>query len=136
MTPRNVPESEPHPPRTSGIVEVVTALSMTVRRGSRARAVADLAEVATGDRVVDIGCGPGAAARLAARRGATVVGVDPSSVMLRFARWISSARRAHGIDWRGGRASALPAGPAVTEDRSNGTFASTPQGMAGRSLES
>jgi ubiquinone/menaquinone biosynthesis C-methylase UbiE len=81
---------------------------MTVGRGSRARAVADLAEVATEDRVLDIGCGPGAAARLAARRGAAVVGVDPSPVMLRFARWISAARRVDGLDWRVGRAELLP----------------------------
>jgi ubiquinone/menaquinone biosynthesis C-methylase UbiE len=81
---------------------------MTVGRGNRAREVADLATVATGDRVLDIGCGPGIAARLAARRGATVVGVDPSAVMLRFARWISAARRANGLDWRVGRAESLP----------------------------
>jgi ubiquinone/menaquinone biosynthesis C-methylase UbiE len=29
--------------------------------------------------------------------------------MLRFARWISAARHAHGLDWRVGRAEALPA---------------------------
>jgi ubiquinone/menaquinone biosynthesis C-methylase UbiE len=81
---------------------------MTVGRGNRARAVADLAKVATGDRVLDVGCGPGAAARLAARQGAAVVGVDPSAVMLRFARWISAVRRVDDLDWRVGRAEALP----------------------------
>jgi cyclopropane fatty-acyl-phospholipid synthase-like methyltransferase len=70
MTRRTVPESEPHAHRASGIVEVLTALSMTVGRGNRARAVAEMANIATGDRVLDIGCGPGAAARLAARQGA------------------------------------------------------------------
>jgi ubiquinone/menaquinone biosynthesis C-methylase UbiE len=58
--------------------------------------------------VLDIGCGPGAAARLAARRGAAVIGVDPSAVMLRFARWISAARRVDGLDRRVGRAESLP----------------------------
>jgi ubiquinone/menaquinone biosynthesis C-methylase UbiE len=81
---------------------------MTVGRGNRARAVAEAANIATGDRVLDIGCGPGAAARLAARQGAAVTGVDPSAVMLRFARLISAARRAHDLDWRVGRAEALP----------------------------
>jgi ubiquinone/menaquinone biosynthesis C-methylase UbiE len=81
---------------------------MTVGRGNRARAVAGLAKVATGDRMLDIGCGPGAATRLAARRGAAMIGVDPSAVMLRFARLISSARRAHGLDWRVGRPESLP----------------------------
>jgi ubiquinone/menaquinone biosynthesis C-methylase UbiE len=92
----------------SWIVEVLTALSMTVGRRSRAGALADLARVGAGDRVLDVGCGPGTAARLAARRGATVTGVDPSPVMLRLARWISAARRANGLDWCGGRAEALP----------------------------
>jgi SAM-dependent methyltransferase len=59
---------------------------MTVGRGSRARAVAEMAQIAVGDRVLDIGCRPGAAARLAARRGAAVIGMDPSAVMLGFAR--------------------------------------------------
>ena len=108
MTARTVPESGRPARRTSGIVEVVTALSMTVGRGNRARAVADLAKVGIGDRVLDVGCGPGAAARLAARRGAAVVGVDPSPVMLHFARRISVARRVDGLDWRVGRAESLP----------------------------
>jgi ubiquinone/menaquinone biosynthesis C-methylase UbiE len=82
---------------------------MTVGRGNRARAVAAVADIATGDQVLDVGCGPGAAARLAARQGAAVTGVDPSAVMLRFARLISFARRAHGLEWRVGRAEALPA---------------------------
>jgi ubiquinone/menaquinone biosynthesis C-methylase UbiE len=108
-----MPESEPHAHRASGIVEVLTALSMTVGRGKRAHAVVDAANATTGDRVLDIGCGPGAAVRLAARPGASVTGVDPSPVMLRLARWISAARRVHGLDWRVGRAEALP-----TEDGS------------------
>jgi SAM-dependent methyltransferase len=107
MTTRTVPESEPHPPRTSGIVEVVTALSMTVGRGSRARAVADLAEVGTGDRVLDIGCGPGSGPSGrppggGGRRGRSV----PGDAALR--PWISAARCVDGLDWRVGRAESLP----------------------------
>jgi ubiquinone/menaquinone biosynthesis C-methylase UbiE len=109
MTTRNVPEPEPHARRTSGIVELLTGLSMTVGRGNRARAVADVANITAEDRVLDIGCGPGAAARRGARQGAAVTGVDPSPVMLRLVRWISAARRAHGLEWRVGRAEALPA---------------------------
>jgi ubiquinone/menaquinone biosynthesis C-methylase UbiE len=81
---------------------------MTVGRGNRARAVAEMANIATEDRVLDVGCGPGTAARLAARRGAAAVGVDPSPVMLRFARSISAARRVDGLDWRVGCAESLP----------------------------
>jgi ubiquinone/menaquinone biosynthesis C-methylase UbiE len=86
----------------------MTALFMTVGRGNRVRSVADLAQVGTGDRVLDVGCGPGAAARLASPRGAAVVGVDPSPLMLRFARCISAARRVDGLDWRVGPAESLP----------------------------
>jgi ubiquinone/menaquinone biosynthesis C-methylase UbiE len=114
MTTRDVPESESHAHQV-GIVEVLTALSMTVGRGNRARAVAEVANIAAGDRVLDVGCGPGAAARLAARQGASVAGVDPSAVMLGLAGWISRARRVPGVDWRVGRAEALPAeGGSVT----------------------
>ena len=65
--------------------EVVTVISMAVGRSAAARVVADIAEVGPGDRVVDIGCGPGTAVREAARRGATATGVDPSPIMLRIA---------------------------------------------------
>jgi ubiquinone/menaquinone biosynthesis C-methylase UbiE len=61
-----------------------------------------------GDRVLDVGCGPGAAVRYAARRGATVTGVDPAPVMLRLARWISAIRRVRDVTWLDGRAEALP----------------------------
>ncbi len=45
--------------------------------------------VGPGDRVVDIGCGPGGAARAAARAGAEDTGVDPAPVMLRLARAVT-----------------------------------------------
>jgi SAM-dependent methyltransferase len=91
-----------------GAYEVLTAVSMTVGRGPAARAVAEAAQISPQDRVVDVGCGPGTATRLAARGGAAATGIDPSPAMLRLARWISTARRVHGIDWHEGRAEALP----------------------------
>lgn len=59
-----------------------------------------------GDRIVDVGCGPGHAAQRAERLGATVVGIDPAPVMLRVARlrW----RRRVRLDWRVGTAEELP----------------------------
>jgi ubiquinone/menaquinone biosynthesis C-methylase UbiE len=36
--------------------------------------------------LVDVGCGPGSAARVAANRGATVIAVDPSPAMRRLGR--------------------------------------------------
>jgi ubiquinone/menaquinone biosynthesis C-methylase UbiE len=60
-------------------------MSMAFGRGRSARLVADAAEVGPGDRVVDVGCGPGRFLQEAAERGATAVGVDPSSQMRRLA---------------------------------------------------
>ena len=49
-------------------------------------AVVERAAVSPGDRVVDVGCGTGNAALLAALRGAHVTGVDPAARLLEVAR--------------------------------------------------
>ena len=85
-----------------------SAVSMTFGRGAMARAVADLADLRATDVVVDVGCGPGTAARRARRAGAQVVGIDPSPQMLRIARWITSARRMDGVRFAEGSAERLP----------------------------
>ena len=67
--------------------------------------VADAAGVAPGARVLDVGCGTGAATVAAADRagpGGRAVGLDPNPEMLRV------ARRKPGIKWVEGRAEALP----------------------------
>jgi len=99
------PNHHAHHPGFSGVTGLLTALTMTVGRRGVARLAAELVGLAAGDRLVDIGCGPGSAARSARRRGATVVGVDPSAVMLEVARALPGSRR---IDWRTGCAEALP----------------------------
>lgn len=69
--------------------------------------VVDAAEIAAGDRVLDVGCGTGNAALLAAMRGARATGVDPAERLL-----VVAARRAEtaGVDaaWVQGDALALP----------------------------
>jgi ubiquinone/menaquinone biosynthesis C-methylase UbiE len=97
-----------HAGSSSRAYEILTAVSMTVGRGPTARAVAGTAGLTAGDRVLDIGCGPGTAVREAARRGATATGLDPSPVMLRLARRTSALRRIYGLAWLQGRAEALP----------------------------
>jgi ubiquinone/menaquinone biosynthesis C-methylase UbiE len=92
----------------STALEVLAAVSMTMGRGRMAHVVADAADLQPGDRVVDIGCGPGTAARVAARRGAAASGIDPSPVMLGLARWISTIRRTVSVSWLAGRAEELP----------------------------
>jgi SAM-dependent methyltransferase len=67
--------------------------------------LADLAGVEPGQRVLDVGCGPGAlTAELVARLGAeTVAAVDPSEP------FVAAARERHaGVDVRQGSAEALP----------------------------
>jgi ubiquinone/menaquinone biosynthesis C-methylase UbiE len=89
-------------------IEVLVALSMVAGRGAAARTVANAAGVTTSDNVVDVGCGPGTAVRLAARSGSAATGVDPSAVMLSLARWISALRRTRGVSWVQGAAENLP----------------------------
>jgi ubiquinone/menaquinone biosynthesis C-methylase UbiE len=92
----------------STLIEVATTISMVAGRGPAARAMCDIARLAPGDRVVDIGCGPGTAVREAGRRGADAIGVDPSPAMLRVAGWISGIRRSPRVAWAAGSAEKLP----------------------------
>lgn len=94
-----------HYPAFSGITGVLLGLRFAFSRKDRARVVVDLAEVSPGDRVVDIGCGPGNAVKFAARRGATATGVDPAPVMLRLARLLVRDRH---VTWAEGSAETLP----------------------------
>lgn len=74
-----------------------------------AAVVVDRAAPTAGERVVDVGCGTGNAALLAAARGARVTGVDPAPRLLEVAR---ERARAAGLDaeFAGGEAAALPLG--------------------------
>jgi len=68
--------------------------------------LADAAGLADGDTVLDVACGTGVLTREAARRVApsgAVTGLDRNEGMLAVAR-----RSAPAIDWRAGRAEALP----------------------------
>ncbi len=90
----------------SGLSGLGAAISMLFGRGGMARLAAQAASVTGSDVVVDIGCGPGVAARAAARRGATVTGVDPAGVMLEVARVVTWRRPRPA--WVQGTAEALP----------------------------
>jgi SAM-dependent methyltransferase len=67
----------------------------------------DAAEVGPGERVLDVGCGTGNAALLAAMRGAAVTGVDLSARLLDVAAGRAAAAGIEGT-WRTGDATALP----------------------------
>lgn len=93
-------------PGFTGLVGVLCGLAFLIVGRAKARLAADITGVGPADHVVDVGCGPGTAARLAARRGARVTGVDPAPAMLRVARLISV--RSPDITWSEGTAERLP----------------------------
>ena len=74
-----------------GLFGLLSGLLMSVGRGRNARLAADLTGVGPGDRVVDVGSGPGRFLREAAERGAEAVGVEPSGQMRRVAGWRTPA---------------------------------------------
>jgi ubiquinone/menaquinone biosynthesis C-methylase UbiE len=89
---------------TKMIMPIITLFG----RGPSARMAAHIAHITSADRVIDVGCGPGAAGREAARRGAHVVGIDPSTTMLRLARVISRLRNSKNLTWLPGTAEHIP----------------------------
>ncbi len=92
-----------------GAFGYVAGLTMIVGRGRDARLVLDLSGADEGDHVVDIGCGPGTAARIAARQGVRVTGVDPSEPMLDLARLLTRVRPPEGmVEWVCAGAEELP----------------------------
>jgi ubiquinone/menaquinone biosynthesis C-methylase UbiE len=101
-----VPNHHAHYPGFAGLAGLVAALSMAVGREGDARWAARLSALGPHDVVVDIGCGPGVAARHAARIGAVVTGVDPAPVMLRVARLLT--RPAKSVRYLEGTAEAVP----------------------------
>jgi ubiquinone/menaquinone biosynthesis C-methylase UbiE len=104
-TPQTVNHHADHP-GFSGVTGVLFGLIFLLTGRVTGRLAADLSHLTPDDHVVDIGCGPGTAARIAARRAARVTGVDPSTSMLRLARFVS--RRQPAIAWAEGGAESLP----------------------------
>jgi SAM-dependent methyltransferase len=105
---RHVGHRHGHGSEFEGFLGLLGGLTMAFGRGRSARLIAELAEVGPGDQVVDVGCGPGRFLREAAERGATAVGVDPSSQMRRLATWRTPASLRDAIRVTDGTAERLP----------------------------
>jgi ubiquinone/menaquinone biosynthesis C-methylase UbiE len=99
------PNHHAHHRGFSGLTGVLAALTMVVGRDGDARRAAQLTGLSPGDHLLDLGCGPGAAVRYAASRGARVTGVDPATVMLTMARRLT---RRGDVTYREGAAEAIP----------------------------
>ena len=83
-----------------GVFGYLAGVTMIIGRGGDADLVADLANLGDDDHLVDIGCGPGTAVRVAASRGTAATGVDPAGPMLKLAAQLTKPRRTSGqIDW-------------------------------------
>jgi len=94
-------------PGFAGPAGLIAAASMALGGKDDARLAARLSGIAAGEAVADIGCGTGAAARHAARLGASVTGIDPAPLMLRFARLLTR-RPPEAVRYVLGTAEALP----------------------------
>ena len=107
-TPQTLPVPNHHAdhPGFSGGSGLFAAVSFLFGRDNAAKLAIELSDLRAGERLVDVGCGPGVAAHRSRALGAEVIGVDPASVMLRVARlrWRSGA----GLDWRIGTAESVP----------------------------
>lgn len=92
-------------PGFAGLTGSLFAAVFLLNGRAHAKLAADITRISSEDHVVDIGCGPGNAARRAARRGARATGVDPSRSMLRMARL---STRGGAVQWAEGSAESLP----------------------------
>lgn len=100
------PNHHAHYTGCTGARGLIAGLSMSLGRTGDARLAVQLTGAGAGDQVVDLGCGPGTAARFASRLGARVTGVDPAPVMLGLARRLT--RRSARVAYLEGAAESLP----------------------------
>jgi ubiquinone/menaquinone biosynthesis C-methylase UbiE len=100
------PNHHAHYPGFAGLTGLLGAATMIVGRQGDARLAEELSGLRAEDIVLDVGCGPGAAVRRAARSAASVTGVDPAPIMLRVARLLS--RPSEKTRFVEGTAEALP----------------------------
>ena len=106
MTATAAPNHHADYPGFAGVTGLLVGLLLLLMGRANARLAPSATCVSDTDHVVDIGCGPGGAARAAASRGARVTGVDPANVMLRVAR--AFTRKPARITWTEGSAETLP----------------------------
>jgi ubiquinone/menaquinone biosynthesis C-methylase UbiE len=105
MTSTTVPNHHADHRGFSGPFGWLAALTMGNHRDDVVRWALKVTAAQPGEQLVDIGCGNGRAARLAAEHGLTVIGVDPSDPMLSVARMTT---KSSAITYNSGAAEAVP----------------------------
>jgi ubiquinone/menaquinone biosynthesis C-methylase UbiE len=91
-----------------GPIGTLAGLTMVWGRRKLVDWLVETAAITPATTLVDVGCGPGSAARAAARRGAAVTGIDPSPSMLALARRFTSRGLRAKVQWQLGTAEQLP----------------------------
>lgn len=94
----------------AGVLGVIGGVVMAIENRSLNHDVVDRLDLRPGDRILEIGCGPGVAARAAGRRvvpSGHVIAVDPSETMIRLAATLSR-RPDLRVEWKLGSAEQLP----------------------------
>ena len=95
----------------AGVLGALGAITMAIENRRANLAVVDQLGLQPRDTVMEIGCGPGTAARHAARAIGTpgaVTAVDAAAVMVKTARLLSLVDRAPRVTWLHGTAEELP----------------------------
>jgi ubiquinone/menaquinone biosynthesis C-methylase UbiE len=106
------PNHHAHHRPFAGIYGFAAALTMVGGREDDARLAIELAALSPAETVVDLGSGPGAAVRRAARLGAKAIGVDPAPVMRRVARVLTRSRA---VQYVAGTAEDVPLADATAD---------------------
>jgi ubiquinone/menaquinone biosynthesis C-methylase UbiE len=95
----------------TGWLGAVVGMLMAIKNGERSEWVLSQLAIAPGERLLEVGYGPGVDVARAAAAGASVAGIDASDVMLRQAvRRNSDAIREGRVDLRRGAMPHLPFG--------------------------
>ncbi len=108
-TGRSVPQTEGRTVRWARLYDLGTALLSFGRASALRRKTVELADIAPGDRILDVGCGPGRLALLAgtlAGPAGEVCGIDPAPEMVELARQ-KAARADMGVRFEVGVIEAL-----------------------------
>jgi ubiquinone/menaquinone biosynthesis C-methylase UbiE len=108
----STPHTEGRMVRWARLYDLGTTLLSFGRVAALHRVMVELAQIRPGERILDVGCGPGRLAIVAAAAAGPAgetYGIDPAPEMVELARRKAGAGRRHGaLRRRGGRGAPVP----------------------------